>query len=163
MTNSPASSPVPNLRVASASSPRGGNLAPSQAFSRGGHSLSKAELQRQYKERKRKAAGGAAAYNKAWNEKNRAKYLAHKAVEWAVRKGKMLKQPCCVCGQTNLVHAHHDDYSKRLDVMWLCPTHHRERHKELSAHRHLLTSETTGTAIPTGGKVIREERNHDHG
>lgn len=26
-------------------------------------------------------------------------------------------------------HAHHDDYSRPLDVIWLCPTHHGERHR----------------------------------
>jgi hypothetical protein len=41
--------------------------------------------------------------------------------------------PCKNCGSVIGVHAHHDDYSKPLDVMWLCPLHHKERHKELSS------------------------------
>jgi hypothetical protein len=35
-----------------------------------------------------------------------------------------------VCGRTRS-HAHHDDYSKPLDVIWLCSTHHRSRHIEM--------------------------------
>jgi hypothetical protein len=35
--------------------------------------------------------------------------------------------PCEVCGDPQ-THAHHDDYSKPLDVRWFCPRHHREEH-----------------------------------
>lgn len=41
------------------------------------------------------------------------------------------KKPCERCNSTLNVHAHHDDYSRPLDVIWLCPIHHKERHKEL--------------------------------
>ena len=72
------------------------------------------------------------AKNERWKTKNREKYLAHKTVENAIRAGKITKQPCQRCGATNLIHAHHDDYTRKLDVMWLCPIHHVERHKELT-------------------------------
>lgn len=42
----------------------------------------------------------------------------------AVRAGKLKRHPCELCGNTN-AQAHHDDYSKPLDVRWLCPAHHR--------------------------------------
>jgi len=71
--------------------------------------------------------------NARWKAANREKYLAHKRVEAALRFGKLARQPCERCGATDLVHAHHDDYARPLDVMWLCPTHHRERHRELVA------------------------------
>lgn len=38
--------------------------------------------------------------------------------------------PCSVCGATR-GEAHHDDYSKPLDVVWLCRTHHWARHRML--------------------------------
>ncbi len=55
---------------------------------------------------------------------------AHAAVAVAIRKGRLTKQPCAVCGSLN-AHAHHEDYSKPLDVMWLCPAHHNARHRAL--------------------------------
>ena len=45
----------------------------------------------------------------------------------AIRSGKIARQPCARCGSDRAV-AHHDDYSKPLDVTWLCRTHHAERH-----------------------------------
>lgn len=46
----------------------------------------------------------------------------------AVARGKMKKLPCEVCGAEK-VEAHHLDYSKPLDVMWLCRKHHANLHR----------------------------------
>ena len=56
--------------------------------------------------------------------RNRDKILANRAVQFAIRKGRLVRQPCEVCGCTT-VHGHHDDYSKPLEVRWLCPLHHK--------------------------------------
>jgi hypothetical protein len=56
---------------------------------------------------------------------------AHNAVARALKKGLIERKPCCMCGSTLNIHAHHDDYSKRLDVMWLCVIHHKARHAYL--------------------------------
>lgn len=45
----------------------------------------------------------------------------------AVRRGVVIPQPC-YCGLKG--QAHHPDYSKSLEVIWLCRTHHSEAHKE---------------------------------
>jgi hypothetical protein len=44
-----------------------------------------------------------------------------------LRRGILKKLPCRVCGseQTQM---HHPDYSKPLDVIWLCEKHHRDMH-----------------------------------
>jgi hypothetical protein len=73
------------------------------------------------------------SHSKKWNSKNPEKRKAQKAVEYALKTGKLVKMPCERCGSTEHVHAHHDDYSRPLDVMWLCAKHHKERHKELAA------------------------------
>jgi hypothetical protein len=45
----------------------------------------------------------------------------------AVRDGKVKKQPCWVCGEQK-AEAHHPDYDRPLDVVWLCVPHHRQAH-----------------------------------
>ena len=60
-------------------------------------------------------------------DKNRAREL----VRAAVRAGKLERLSCEFCGETRGVHAHHEDYSKPLDVWWLCRVHHLERHAAL--------------------------------
>jgi hypothetical protein len=65
---------------------------------------------------------------KKWLINNPEKKSAHKKVYYAVRTGK-LKKERCFCG--DLASAHHEDYNKPLDVMWLCPIHHKERHAKL--------------------------------
>ena len=61
-------------------------------------------------------------------EKFPEKVKARNILYSALRSGKIQRQPCEVCGDQN-GHAHHEDYSKPLDVIWLCPKHHKERHR----------------------------------
>ena len=51
-------------------------------------------------------------------------YRAREAVKRAVKSGKLIKQPCELCGNEP-TQAHHDDYAKPLDVRWLCVPHHQ--------------------------------------
>lgn len=46
---------------------------------------------------------------------------------YKARKYVALK-PCEVCQTTQHVHRHHDDYSKPLDVRFLCQVHHMQQH-----------------------------------
>lgn len=45
-----------------------------------------------------------------------------------VSRGKIKKGLCEVC-QSPQVHGHHDDYTKPLQVRWLCKEHHLQLHK----------------------------------
>lgn len=65
-----------------------------------------------------------------WVEENPDKRKAHITVGNAVRDGRLLRQACEICGAKQ-VHAHHEDYSKPLEVKWLCSTHHAEHHATL--------------------------------
>ncbi len=58
----------------------------------------------------------------------KAKIAARDKLRVYVRRGKVVRLACEVCGDPN-THGHHDDYSKPLDVRWLCPTHHGEVHR----------------------------------
>jgi hypothetical protein len=57
-----------------------------------------------------------------------AKRRARDKLKKAIKRGKMTRQPCEVCG-AEPAQAHHDDYSKPLDVRWLCPVHHGVEHR----------------------------------
>ena len=52
---------------------------------------------------------------------------AHAKVFDAIKKGKLTRKPCEVCGDEKAV-AHHDDYAKPLEVRWLCQSHHKQWH-----------------------------------
>jgi hypothetical protein len=43
---------------------------------------------------------------------------------------KVRKNPCVVC-KNPISHAHHEDYSKPLKVIWLCPFHHKQQHAKV--------------------------------
>lgn len=61
-----------------------------------------------------------------WIQANPEKRRAHIAVGNAVRDGRLVKMPCEICGTTENVDAHHEDYSKPLCVRWFCHVHHFE-------------------------------------
>lgn len=70
-----------------------------------------------------------------WAEQNKVKRQAHYKVGNAIRDGKLTVQPCERCGYGVGVHAHHEDYSKPLDVNWLCKKCHGQRHREINEER----------------------------
>ncbi len=44
-----------------------------------------------------------------------------------VKKGKIKKESCVVCGDTNTL-IHHEDYDNPFRIIWLCEFHHKEYH-----------------------------------
>ena len=85
-------------------------------------------------------------YNKQWRKKNNysdvlryekkypEKRLARLFVLSALNSGKLKKLPCIVCGSLKS-QAHHEDYSKPLEVIWLCALHHKRLHQEKDIHK----------------------------
>jgi len=68
---------------------------------------------------------------KANRERWPEKYKARNAVSNAVRDGRLHKPDHCEsCGTSDFrqLEGHHDDYSKPLDVRWLCAPCHRQWH-----------------------------------
>jgi len=60
-------------------------------------------------------------------------HKAHNIVQVSIENGSLIRMPCEVCGAVNKIDAHHDDYSKPLNVRWLCRKHHLEHHRKLTA------------------------------
>jgi hypothetical protein len=68
--------------------------------------------------------------NKAWQKRNPEKRAAHILIGNFVRAGKIVKPLACeCCHEPKRLHGHHDDYSKPLDVVWLCQPCHGQRHR----------------------------------
>lgn len=80
-------------------------------------------------------------YNKIWrrdlgyqNEENSKlrypeKVQARKILQLAVRVGNIKRGKCEICNKKD-AQAHHEDYSKPLEVIWLCPLHHKDKHRK---------------------------------
>ena len=62
-------------------------------------------------------------------KEGKARLAAKNAVKYALRVGKLVKEPCWICGEI-MSEAHHPSYAKdmRLAVTWLCSAHHNEIH-----------------------------------
>lgn len=67
-------------------------------------------------------------YQKRRRARSPEKDKARRDLGNAVRHGRITVQPCGRCGSTVKVEAHHHDYSKPLDVHWLCRGCHLSTH-----------------------------------
>jgi len=64
------------------------------------------------------------------NNKDKAK--AWSTVGNALIRGEIIKPTTCsICGQEERLHGHHEDYSKPLEVKWLCHGCHMNEHSKL--------------------------------
>ena len=62
----------------------------------------------------------------AWMRQHPNRRAASHILNNALKYKKIIRQPCFICGAR--AHAHHPDYDRPLDVVWLCPKHHKEAH-----------------------------------
>jgi hypothetical protein len=70
------------------------------------------------------------AFTKAWRSQDKRRVAAHNAVARALKLGQLTPRPCEKCS-CEITVAHHEDYDKPLDVVWLCQSCHKKRHIEL--------------------------------
>ena len=75
------------------------------------------------------------AYMRAWrkthpmSEEQKKKDNCRSYAGTYLRRGKLKKSPCIVCGEN--AEMHHDNYDKPLEITWLCRKHHLEHHKHI--------------------------------
>lgn len=69
--------------------------------------------------------------HRRWAAKNEHKRNAQGAVANAIARGDLVRpERCQDCGLDGTIHGHHEDYSKPLDVDWLCVACHGKRHRK---------------------------------
>lgn len=65
-----------------------------------------------------------------WNKRNPQKKRVHGLVFRAIARGELtVPETCADCNAKGKVHAHHEDYDKPLDIVWLCTRCHGKRHR----------------------------------
>jgi predicted Zn-dependent protease len=68
---------------------------------------------------------------KKWRAEHKEKYIAQNAVNNAIRDRRLNRGTHCQqCNSEEWLHAHHDDYTKPLEVRWLCAMCHHRHHAE---------------------------------
>lgn len=80
-----------------------------------------------------------------WRDANRHKVRTHDAVYRAVKAGSLTKPDHCEgCNTKTALQGHHADYTKPLQVLWLCVACHNAIHRELRQREltHMFFSET---------------------
>ena len=87
-----------------------------------------------------------------WAKRNPEKRKAHNAVSNGLRDGKISRMPCQVCGAEK-AQAHHEDYSKPLDVDWVCVSCHAKHHVDERGLEHLTEDE-----IIRGSKYLQPKK-----
>lgn len=76
---------------------------------------------------------------KEWDKANRIKKNCHLKVKRAIEKGLLIKPKICTyCGKNEKLQAHHIDYNKPLEVLFLCDKCHKEIHKQIREQERLL-------------------------
>lgn len=68
--------------------------------------------------------------SEAYAKKYPMKYAAHVITNNAIRDGLLMKaKNCSTCNSEEKIEGHHDDYTKPLEVRWLCEKCHKEWHR----------------------------------
>ena len=66
------------------------------------------------------------------NINNPEKYIAEYTVSNAIKLGKIIRPEICQkCNKSGRTEAHHPDYSKVFDVLWLCKRCHGKEHRKV--------------------------------
>ncbi len=57
------------------------------------------------------------------------KHKARALLNHEVKKGRIIRKPCVICGEVKS-EGHHENYKKPLQVTWLCTIHHHQIHRK---------------------------------
>jgi len=90
----------------------------------------------EYKEKKNE-------YDRSYRKTQSEKARARGKVKYAISMGYLRRPNICEwCSNEGKIHAHHEDYSKSLCVIWVCDTCHLSYHKSQKFHAERLSEKT---------------------
>jgi len=70
-------------------------------------------------------------YAITWLKKHPKERKAYSQFHYALYSGKLYKpKQCSQCGERKKIEAHHPDYTKPLEVIWLCRSCHKILHQD---------------------------------
>lgn len=93
---------------------------------------------------------GASSYT---DEERNIRSASYSAVHYEAKRNPAFKPDCCQdCGRDQSVQAHHEDYHKPLDVLWLCQPCHLRRHH--TGEEALSGSVPPGSDCPMCGRKV---------
>jgi hypothetical protein len=93
------------------------------------------DYSREYVRRKRDRTVHA-RHQRDWRVRNRDREKVHAAVRRALNDGRLVRcDVCSDCSCETRLEAHHEDYGRPLDVIWLCSVCHGLRHRNGSRGR----------------------------
>ena len=76
------------------------------------------------------------ATNREWQKQNPEKVATHMAVKKAVKQSILVRPTkCSQCAFSGRIQGHHSDYSKPLEIEWLCFSCHRLKHSLLTENK----------------------------
>lgn len=62
------------------------------------------------------------------SEERRRRQIARSYANVCLKRGKISRSPCIKCGTSENLHMHHHDYSKPLEIEWMCRPCHEATH-----------------------------------
>lgn len=81
---------------------------------------------------------------KTWRKKYPEKIKAQKALQYAIKHGKVKRSSQCErCGEKKPLQGHHPDYSQPLQVIWACDKCHKILDKEKQNENTTISKQRT--------------------
>ena len=85
-----------------------------------------------YAENGRQRKSGYAICIKSWQDSNPIAMSVRNEIAQAIRMGKLIRaRICSSCNKEKRTYAHHPDYQKPLEVIWICASCHKLLHNKL--------------------------------
>jgi len=89
-------------------------------------------------------------YDEIYYKNNKEKIKAQNKVRNAIYRGKLIRPNICdICKNVGNPHAHHEDYSKPFEIIWMCHKCHLYHHQGYKFYAERLSEKT-----PTGDAKV---------